>query len=580
MAASRPDGSSEVLRAFKTCRAAMMSVGVFSLFINLLMLTGPLFMLQVYDRVLSSGSMPTLVALMLLVSVLHAFYGFLEFVRLRVVGRIARIVDERLRDRVFDSVAYHALRQTPDVRTQPIQDLHTIRAFLQGPGPLAFLDMPWVAVYVAVIFLMHTLLGATAAFALMLLVVITIINDRVTRRSALAAQRATQQAGVISEESRTNVEVAAVLGMLHVIRRRWSAAQDSALDWQMLASDRGGLWSSLSRSLRLLFQSGILAVGAYLVIEQQISAGTMIAASIMMSRGLAPVESAVAHWGAFQAFRRSWERLGQCLRMTPADRDHMDLPAPTGQLSVDNLVAFVPGAEKPLLSGVSFELAPGAGLGIVGPTGAGKSTLARAIVGGWPYCRGSIRLDGATLDQWNAAVLGRHLGYLPQDVELFDGTLAENISRFQADPDPRSVVKAAQQAGVHELVLRMPEGYDTRIGEGGAKLSAGQRQRIGLARALFGEPKLLVLDEPNSNLDAEGEAALTRAIGDVRRRGGTVIVVAHRPSAIASLDQLMMLRDGRVVAFGPKDEVRKHVMAGAVASQSHGGLAVVSENRT
>jgi PrtD family type I secretion system ABC transporter len=408
---------------------------------------------------------------------------------------------------------------------------------------------------------MHPMLGIVASIAVVLLVIIAFVNERVTRRHLLQSHQAVQRANVVSDESRANAEVATVLGMLGAIRRRWLTAQDEALDSQMRAGDRGGLLTSLSRALRLMFQSLILAAGAYLAVKQQISPGTMIAASILMSRALAPVEMAVAHWAAFQGCRQAWARLKSCLQATPHDQVRMDLPAPRGHVTVENLTAFAPGADKQLLSGISFDLPAGSGLGIIGPTGAGKSTLARAIVGAWPAMRGTVRLNGATMDQWDPAVLGAYLGYLPQEVELFDGSIAENIARFSPDADSGAIVKAAQEASVHDLVLKMTDGYNTQISEGGAKLSAGQRQRIGLARALYGAPTLVVLDEPNSNLDAEGESALIQAMASVRERGGTVIVVAHRPSAISVLDQLMMIRDGQMVAFGPKDEVLKKVMA-------------------
>jgi PrtD family type I secretion system ABC transporter len=510
---------------------------------------------------LSSGSVPTLVALSILVGVLYALYGFLEFVRSRVVTRVARVADESLRERVFDAVAYHAVHQTPEVRNQPLQDLQITRQFLQSPGPFALLDMPWTPLYLLVIYLMHPVLGIVSTVAVVLLVIIALINERVTRRHLLQSHLAAQRANLVSDESRANAEVATVLGMLGAIRQRWLTAQDEALDSQTMAGDRGGILTSLSRALRLMFQSAILAVGAYLAVKQQISPGTMIAASIPMSRALAPVEMTVAHWATFQACRQAWARLRQCLTATPHIQARMDLPAPRGHITVENLTAFAPGADTQILGDISFDLPAGSGLGIIGPTGAGKSTLARAIVGAWPAMRGTVRLDGAAMDQWDPAVLGAHLGYLPQEVELFDGTIAENIARFSPGRDTRAIVKAAEQARVHELVLRMPDGYNTQISEGGARLSAGQRQRIGLARALYGDPTLVVLDEPNSNLDSEGEAALIQAMSSVRKRGGTVIVVAHRPSAISVLDQLMMIKDGRVVAFGPRDEVLRKVMA-------------------
>lgn len=562
--------------ALANCRSGLLSLGIFSLFANLLMLTGPLFMLQVYDRVLTSGSLPTLLALALLVAVLYAAYGFLEFIRSRLLVRTGRIVDEELRERVFDAAAMQGLRGTPGARNEPLTDLQTVRQYLQSSGPLAFLDMPWTPIYLGVIFLMHSLLGLAALAAAILLAAIAIATEQVTRRHAIESQIAALQANRLAEQCRVNIEAATVLGMVGRLRWRWAGTQERALDSQTLASDRGGLLSTLSRTFRLVFQSAILGLGAYLAVRREISPGAMIAASIIMSRALAPVESAVGQWSQSQAFVRSWKRLGAFLAQMPPRQVRMQLPNLTGNLAVENLSALVPGEERPIVAGVSFALQPGSGLGILGPTGAGKSTLARALVGAWPLTRGSVRLDGATLDQWDPEVLGKSIGYLSQESELFDGTIAENISRFAPDPDSRSVIAAAQQAGVHDLILQMPDGYNTVIGRDGRRLSAGQRQRVGLARALYGEPALLVLDEPNANLDAVGEAALVKAVAQARDRGATVLVIAHRPSAIAALDKLLVLKDGRVAAFGPKDEVLDKVLARSVDGPGRpGGFTVV-----
>ncbi|HTN97639.1 MAG TPA: type I secretion system permease/ATPase, partial [Nordella sp.] len=525
----------------------------------------------------TSGSIPTLLALALLVAALYAAYGFLEFIRSRLLVRSGRIVDEVLRERVFDAVAMQALRGATGPRSESLADLQTIRQFLQSNGPLAFLDMPWTPVYLAVIFLMHNLLGYAALVAAVLLAVIAMMTEQVTRRHAIESQKAAMQANMLAEQCRTNIEAATVLGMVGRLRGRWSDTQDRAIDSQTLASDRGGLLTSLSRTLRLVFQSAILGLGAYLAVNREISPGAMIASSIIMSRALAPVEMAVGQWPQFQAFVRSWKRLGAFLAAMPPRLPRMQLPKLAGSLAVDNLSAFVPGVEMPIVGGVSFALEPGSGLGILGPTGAGKSTLARALVGAWPLTRGSVRLDGATPDQWDPDVLGKSIGYLSQESELFDGTLAENISRFALDPDPDSIIAAAEQAGIHDLVLQMPDGYNTLIGRGGRRLSAGQRQRIGLARALYGEPALVVLDEPNANLDASGEAALVQAIARVRERGGTVLVIAHRPSAITSLDKLMVLKEGRVVAYGPKDEVLSKVLVRSVDAPGRPSALTVVE---
>ena len=586
----------DIYSALKGGKAALVSTGVFSFVINLLMLTGPLFMLQVYDRVLNSGSVSTLTALVILAATLYALYGFLEFVRSRIMMRIGRQLDEGLRSRAFDIMSFHALKGNPQVRNLPITDMLTIRQFVSSPGPFAFFDMPWAPLYLFVIYLMHPWLGLASTAAVAILSVLAIINNKIMREPSAEAQKTIAQAQVLSDESLRNAEISSVLGMNDTMRKRWEVIQAQALDAQTSASDRGGLISTMSRTLRLMFQSGILALGALLAVKQEISPGSMIAASIIMARALAPVEQAVAHWQPYLGFRRAWTRLSELMKQTPAPAEPMPLPAPEGALEVEGLSAFVPDGDKPIVFNVSFKVAAGAGLGIIGPTGAGKSTLARALVGAWPRVRGKVRLDGAEVQQWDAVSLGKHLGYLPQDVELFEGTVAENISRFEPDADPQSVVQAARQAAVHDMVLKLPDGYNTRVGtSGGHRLSAGQLQRIGLARAMYGDPVLLIMDEPNANLDAEGEAALVQAVVNARQRGATVIVVAHRPSALAAIDTLLMMKDGQQVAFGPKDEVLAKVLqqgrAGSNAAPAgdarqqqqrlHSGpkLATVSEPR-
>ncbi len=577
MAKTQPIAGSELSAALAPCRSAVVSLTVFSMFANLLMLTGPLFMLQVYDRVLTSSSIPTLLALALLATVLYSLYGFLEFVRSRLLVRIGRIFDESLRGRVFEAVAQQSFR-SGGRRSEALSDLQTIRQFLQGNGPIAFLDMPWAPIYLAIIFAMHAMLGWLALIAGVVLTALAIITEQVTRRHAADAQKAIGLAGAQADQCRTNIEVATILGMLGRLRDRWARTQDEALASHMVASDRSGLLTTLSRTLRLVFQSAVLGVGAYLALKREVSPGVMIAASIIMARALAPIETAVSQWPQFQGFRRSWQRLKRFLAEVPKSSPLMELPKPSGTLTVENLSAYLPGAEKPLVSNVSFALEQGGGLGIIGPTGAGKSTLARALVGAWPLTRGTVRLDGATPDQWDPDVLGRSIGYLSQESDFFDGTIAENISRFEVSPDSKAIVDAAQQADIHTLILGMPDGYNTVIGQGGRRLSAGQRQRLGLARALYGNPPLVVLDEPNANLDAAGETALVRAISSVRARGGTVIVIAHRPSAIGALDKLMVLSEGKVAAFGPKDEILAKVLARPVDSGGRpGGLTIVAE---
>ena len=550
----------EIATVLLASRMAFASTALFSCLVNILMLTGPLFMLQIYDRVLTSGSVPTLVALIAIVIALYAYYGFLEYLRARILVRIGRRVEERLRNRVFDSMAEHALRRTQGIGGQPVNDLATIRQFLSGQGPFAFLDMPWVPVYLLVIFLMHWVLGVASVIAAIVIFILAFWSEKATRGPLAEANSAIVKSTIMTDESRRNSEALHSLGMRGAIRKKWADMQQVALDHQTIANDVGGSLSAASRVLRLMVQSGVLALGAYLALQHEISAGAMIAASIIMGRALAPVEQAVASWQQFLGFRKALERLGNILASVPAVVNRMKLPKPAGKLEVENLIIQMPGTEKPVLQGVSFTVEPGKGIGVIGPTGAGKSTLARALVGVMPITRGTVRLDGATHDQRDIDETGKLIGYLPQDIQLFDGTAAQNIARFDTNANPEKIVEAAQLANVHDLIMRLPKGYDTPLGENGGRLSAGQRQRVALARCLYGDPVLFVLDEPNSNLDAEGEAALDRAIRVSMERGASVVVIAHRPSALASIQQILVLSEGRTVALGPRDEILKKVL--------------------
>jgi PrtD family type I secretion system ABC transporter len=560
MQSAQKQTRSEIAAVLLASRMAFASTALFSCLVNILMLTGPLFMLQVYDRVLTSGSVPTLVTLIAIVIALYAYYGFLEYLRARILVRIGRRVEERLRNRVFDSMAEHALRRTQGISGQPVNDLATIRQFLSGQGPFAFLDMPWVPVYLLVIFLMHWVLGVASVIAAIVIFILALWSEKATRGPLAEANSAMVKSSIMTDESRRNSEALHSLGMRSAIRKKWADMQQVALDHQTIANDIGSSLSAASRVLRLMVQSGILALGAYLALQHEISAGAMIAAAIIMGRALAPVEQAVASWQQFLSFRKALERLGDILASVPAVANRMKLPKPTGKLEVENLIIQMPGAEKPVLQGISFTVEPGEGIGVIGPTGAGKSTLARALVGVMPITRGTVRLDGATHDQRDIDETGKLIGYLPQDIQLFDGTAAQNIARFDVEANPEKIVEAAQLANVHDLIMRLPKGYDTPLGENGARLSAGQRQRVALARCLYGDPVLFVMDEPNSNLDAEGEAALDRAIRVSMARGASVVVIAHRPSALASIQQILVLSEGRTVALGPRDEILQKVL--------------------
>ncbi len=526
------------------------------------MLTGSLFMLQVYDRVLPSRSIPTLLALGVIAIALFAFQGFLDACRGRILVRIGGFLNEQLNGHIHDALAKLPLRvQTKADGIQPVRDLDQIQGFLSGLGPTALFDLPWMPLYLGICFLFHAWIGITALAGAIILVSLTLWTEILTRAPARAMAEANARRMGLAEATRRNAEVLQAMGMRGRLAVSWSAANAGYRDASQRAADVGGGLGAASRVLRMMLQSTVLAVGAYLVINQEASAGVIIASSILVSRALAPVELAIANWKGFMAARQSRRRLTDLLKlMEQQTLAQTVLPAPRKNLAVEGIGIAPPGQTRLVVQDASFVLEAGQALGIIGPSASGKSSLARGIVGVWMTIRGKVRLDNAALDQWPGESLGPHIGYLPQDIELFDGTVAENISRFATDMDSDAVVAAARVAGVHDLIVRLPEGYGTRVGEGGVAISAGQRQRIALARAMYGGPFLIVLDEPNSNLDAEGDEALTRAILTARERGAIVIVIAHRPSALLGVDLLLAMANGRVQAFGPKEEVLQKVL--------------------
>lgn len=525
------------------------------------MLSGSLFMLQVYDRVLPSRSVPTLVALIVLVAVLYAFQGVLEAIRARVLTRIGAGIDETIASRVFDCVVRLPLRtRDRGEGLQALRDLDQISGFLSGPGPAALVDLPWMPLYVGICFLFHPWIGVAALIGALLLVSLTVLTDRMVRTPTKAMSGFGTKRGAIAQASARNAEVLAAMGMGARLARSWSQANNAFREAQEQASDLTSGFGAASRILRMMLQSMVLALGAYLVIHQQATPGIIIASSILTSRALAPIELAIAHWKSFLNARQSWQRLDGLFGAFPISEGGMELPAPSSTLAVENISVVAPGVRRVVVEDIGFSLSAGSGIGVIGPSGSGKSSLARALVGVWPLMRGKIRFDGAALEQWPADMLGRHIGYLPQDVELFAGTVSQNICRFDESALPETIIEAARAADVHDMILHLPEGYQTEIGESGAALSAGQRQRVALARALFGKPFLVVLDEPNSNLDAAGDQALTGAIEGIKGRGGIVVVVAHRPSALAALDHLLVLNGGRQQAFGPKSEIARQAL--------------------
>ena len=547
--------ASEMRQAFGRCRGVLVMTGFFSFFINLLMLAIPLYMLLVYDRVLTSGNLSTLTALTILVAALVVIMGALEFIRSRILVRVGLGLETLLSVRVFDAFMAFARLNNHDRGERPLQDLGAVKDFLSGPGPLALFDAPWVPVYLAVLYLFHPLLGLVATVGAVILFTIALLNELVTRRPLADAGSLTATSRNLVAAGHRNAEVLGAMNMLSGLRGRWQWYQQSALDQQRRASDRAGAFLASSKTLRMALQAAILAAGAALVVGSEISPGTMIAASIIMSRGLSPVEQAIGNWRGFVGARSAYKRLELLLNRVPREKARTELPESKGRLDVQAVSAAPPGGQKAVLTNISFDVQPGEALGVLGNSASGKSTLVRLLVGIWQPQRGSVRLDGAKLDQWDNARLGREIGYLPQDVELFSGSVRQNISRFADDAEDEAVVAAATKAGVHDMILQLPEGYETEIGEAGAALSGGQRQRIALARALYGDPAVVVLDEPNSNLDAVGEAALGTAIRDLKAEGKTVVVVAHRPSAIAATDKILVLEKGAQRAFGPRDEI-------------------------
>jgi ATP-binding cassette subfamily C protein len=559
------DRPGSVVRALRRSNGILISVAAFSGVINLLALTGALYMLQVYDRVLPSRSTPTLIGLSILMVGLFVAGGVLDYLRTRLMSRVGLRIDHELRDRVFGAVQLLPLRgNSEDSGLQPIRDLDQIRTFLSGLGPTALFDIPWVPLYIVVIFLLHPVLGIYAVVGALILVGLTFATERRSQAPGLAASKSGMQRMNFGETVRRNAEVIKAMGMGPTVADRWQSLNARHLSDQLVACDAVGGLGAASKVIRLLLQSVILGLGAYLVIHGEVSAGAIIAGSIILSRALAPIELAIQHWRGFVGARQAHQRLTKLFeQIGDSSVVPVALPDPRRSLGVEGLTVAPPGRTQPVLCGVTFNLSAGDGLAVIGPSGSGKSTLARALVGVWSPVRsgGTVRLDGASIDQWQPSALGRHIGYLPQDVQLFDGTIGENIARMDKGAASEAIVSAAEAAGAHDMIVGLPDGYQTRIGENGAGLSAGQRQRIGLARALYGNPFLVVLDEPNSNLDAVGEDALTKAIEGVRRRRGIVIVIAHRRSALVHINKALMLVKGQMQAFGPRDDVLRQVEA-------------------
>ncbi len=564
-------GAAELRRARRQSRPYFWFVAIFSFFVNLLMLTGPMYMLQVYDRVLGSRSEATLIALTALVAFLYGMMGILDYTRGRVMGRVAARFQAALDLRVFDAVVRRAAIKPDQLSVTGLKDLESVQRLMASPVLMSVFDIPWTPVFLIGITIFHPWLGMLAVSGGALLIVITVINQWVTRTPTLKSNIITQQSEQISDQIRSEAEMVQALGMRDAAFGRWNKARSEALKGQIKSSDLLGTFTSMTKTFRLFLQSAMLGLGAYLVLLNELTPGAMIAGSILMGRALAPIELAIGQWALVQRARKGWDNLAQLLSEVPPEAERTELPRPRAKLDVQQLTVVPPGEQQASLRMVTFALNPGQALGVIGSSGAGKSTLARALTGVWRPAGGKVRLDGASIDQYGTEVLGKYVGYLPQRVTLFDGTIAENIARLSPNPDAEQVVEAAKKAAAHDMILKLPDGYDTRVSAAGGRLSGGQVQRIGLARAMYGDPVLLVLDEPNSNLDNEGSEAVNQAIRTMKEQGKSVLIMAHRPAAIKECDLLLMLDGGARAAFGPKDEVLQKMVQNHQAIQQSTG---------
>lgn len=541
--------------ALKACKGSFLSVGFFSFFVNALMLVPSFYMLQVYGRVVTSGSIPTLVMLTLIMTILMGTMGSLEWVRSRIMVRLSTRLDVLLSRDVYRASFKKALDSGGmDASAQPLNDLTGLRQFLTGNGLFAFFDTPWLPVYIGVMFLFHPWYGWFAIGCAIVLLMLAVVNEKLTGKAIADANKQNIAANLHTNKNLRNAEVIESMGMLETLMGRWGERQRQVLLLQSQASDKGGMVTSFSKTFRMLSQSLILGIGAYLAVKQEITPGLMIAGSILLGRALAPIDLMIGSWKGFISARSQYARLNEILDEQQVEPQRMSLPAPEGHVLVENLIVSAPGSKTPILKNISFAVPAGSIVGVIGPSASGKSTLARALLGVWAPQHGVVRLDGADINNWDKRELGPYVGYLPQDIELFEGSISENIARFR-EVEPDKVIQAAKAAGVHEMILQLPEGYDTVIGSDGVNLSGGQRQRVGLARAIYGSPRLIILDEPNSNLDEVGERALAMAIQQLKASGATVFIITHRTSILAQLDRLLVMSNGAIGLYGPRDKV-------------------------
>ncbi|EYR79197.1 MULTISPECIES: type I secretion system permease/ATPase [unclassified Shinella] len=560
----RPSGKAgveELRAALKSSAAGFLAIGLFSFFVNLLVLTGPLFMLQIYDRVLSSRSEATLVALTGLIIGLYLVMGVLDHIRSRVAARIGARFQARFDKRVFNAVLDRTNLHAQGISTVTgMRDLDSIQKVLSSPALFTVFDIPWTPFFLFVIFTFHPWMGMLGVVGGLILVGLTWLNQNGTKEDQERAMIAGRLSDEMTQTLQKESDTVRALGMRRAVAGRWQLLRDKALEANIRYSDSNGFYSISSKTFRVFLQSAILALGAYLVLQNEITAGAMIASSIIIGRALAPIEGAIGQWSLIQRAMQGWRNLSQLLARVPEEDARTALPKPRAVLEVEQVTVVPPGEQVATLRMLNLELHPGQALGVIGQSASGKSTLARVLTGIWPPAAGKVRLDGASLEQYGTDGLADHVGYLPQDVVLFEGTVAENIARMALDPDPVKVVEAARKAGAHDMILRLPDGYDTKLPAMGGRLSGGQKQRVGLARALYGDPVLVVLDEPNSNLDAEGSMALNLAIRNMKAEGKSVVIMAHRPAAIEECELILIMENGQRLAFGPRDDVlRAHL---------------------
>ena len=545
---------SELKQTLFESKKTILMAGFFSMFINLLMLVPPLYMLQLYDRVLTSRSESTLYMLTLIVVILFITMGLLEVVRSRMLIKFGNKFANLLSNRVFESTFELANKKPEAASSRLMGDLMQLRQYLSGNGLFAFFDTPWIPIYIIVLFMFHIYFGIFAIFAAIVLVCITILNEYSTKEVMDKANVLNRDSMIQLEANIRNAEIINAMGMKTNVRKKWEAKYFGFLTAQNDASNKAGIWSNMSKTLRMFFQSMMLGLGAYLAVNMELSAGMMIAGSIIMGRALAPLDLMIATWKGFSGARMSYKRIDKLLKDFPKNKEYMELPAPKGFLNLEGVYAKPPASDKYTLENINFAINRGDIVGVVGPSAAGKSTLARVILGVWPVTIGTVRMDGADISQWDREHLGKYIGYLPQDIELFDGTISENIARF-TEVNPKKVIEAAMKAGVHEMILRLPEGYDTVIGNGAVVLSGGQRQRIGLARAIYDNPVFIVLDEPNSNLDEQGEMSLLKTVEELKSTDTTVVIITHRPSILKATNKILVMNSGKVEKYGNSDEV-------------------------